>query len=99
MFIANISAIGLCKEREEVKNYPVNHSSVKNTKLSLVLGNRKQSFSTGSFYRTKDEALSDKNRSAEGVILDNRVEFEPEKNNRRWLERFTFCLCKCTFHR
>ena len=71
VFIANTS--GLCKEREEPKNYPVSYSSIKKTKLSLALGNRKQSFSTLSFYRTKDKALKDKN--LDGAMLENRVEF------------------------
>lgn len=43
------------------------------TKLSLALGNRKQSFSTLSFYRTKDKALKDKN--LDGAMLENQVEF------------------------
>jgi hypothetical protein len=75
VFIGNLS--GLCKEREEPKNYPVSHSSIKKTKLLLVLGNRKQSFSTCSSYRTKDKALSVKNLN--GAILDNRTEFDPNK--------------------
>jgi hypothetical protein len=75
VFIGNLS--GLCKEREEPKNYRVSHSSIKKTKLLLVLGNRKQSFSTSSSYRTKDKALTVKDLN--GAILDNRIEFDPNK--------------------
>lgn len=73
VFVENI--YGLCKKREEPKNYP--YSYLKKAKLSLAFGNRKQSFSTSSLQRTKDKALSDKNFY--GAMLDNRVEFDPKK--------------------
>jgi len=75
VYIENIS--GLCKEKEEPQNYPVSHSFIKKTKLSLVLGNRKRLFSTSSVYRTKDKTLSCKN--LDEAMLDNRVEFDTKK--------------------